>query len=60
LKSEALQIFEHAIKDAFDLLKQFDDLNKNPSAAQEAEVFKRASLVMALAALETYVEDRVV
>lgn len=58
MPSLALQTFEHAIQDAIDLLNQFDNLNKQPPPP-EAEVLKRASLVMALAALETYVEDRV-
>jgi hypothetical protein len=57
--SRAYQTFEHAIQDADDLLKHFDALNKQPPPP-EIEVLKRASLVMALAALETYVEDRIV
>jgi hypothetical protein len=59
MKSIALQTFEHAIQDATDLLNHFDTINKHPPPP-EAEVLKRASLVMALAALETYVEDRIV
>lgn len=59
MTSLALQVFEHAIQDAVDLLNHFDALNKHPPPP-EAEVLKRASLVMALAALETYVEDRIV
>lgn len=59
MNSEALHSFEHAIQDAVDLLGHFDSLNKHPPPP-EAEVLKRASLVMALAALETYVEDRIV
>ena len=58
MTSLAFQTFEHAIQDAIDLLNQFDSLNRQPPPP-EAEVLKRASLVMALAALETYVEDRV-
>lgn len=58
MTSLAFQTFEHAIQDAIDLLNHFDNLNKQPPPP-EAEVLKRASLVMALAALETYVEDRV-
>ncbi len=60
MTSRAFQTFEHAIQDAVDLLNHFDALNKRQPPAQEAEVLKRASLVMALAALETYVEDRIV
>lgn len=59
MKSAALGTFEHAIQDAVDLLAHFDSINKQPPPP-EAEVLKRASLVMALAALETYVEDRII
>jgi hypothetical protein len=59
MKSSAFETFEHAIQDAVDLFNLFDALNKQP-LPPEAEVLKRASLVMALAALETYVEDRIV
>lgn len=57
MTSKALQTFDHAIQDALDLLNHFDVLNTNPPPPQ-IEVLKRASLVMALAALETYFEDR--
>jgi hypothetical protein len=56
MPSKALQAFEHAIQDAVDLLSHFDSLNKKPPPP-EIEVLKRASLVMALAALEAYFED---
>ena len=56
MASKALQAFHHAIQDAVDLLDHFDVLNKNPPPP-EIEVLKRASLVMALAALEAYFED---
>ncbi|MAI34700.1 MAG: hypothetical protein CMM07_23920 [Rhodopirellula sp.] len=59
MTSSAFETFQHAIQDAVDLFDLFDALNKN-SPPPEAEVLKRASLVMALAALETYVEDRIV
>jgi hypothetical protein len=59
MTSVALQTFEHAIQDAIDLLNHFDTINKKPPPP-EAEVLKRASLVMALAALETYIEDRII
>lgn len=58
MSSKALETFEHAIQDAVDLLNHFDSVNKQPPPP-EAEVLKRAGLVMALAALETYVEDRI-
>ena len=59
MTSRAFHTFEHAIQDADDLLNHFDALNKHPPPP-EIEVLKRASLVMALAALETYIEDRIV
>ncbi len=59
MTSKAFQTFEHTIQDAVDLLNHFDALNKQPPPP-ESEVLKRAGLVMALAALETYVEDRIV
>jgi len=55
--SKALVSFEGSIKDAEDLLAHFDAMPKPPPA--NAEVLKRAGLVMALTAWETYVEDRV-
>ena len=59
MNSKAYQTFQHAIQDAIDFLNHFDALNKQPPPP-ESEVLKRAGLVMALAALETYVEDRIV
>jgi hypothetical protein len=59
MTSSAFETFQHVIQDAVDLFNLFDALNKKPPPP-EAEVLKRASLVMALAALETYVEDRIV
>jgi len=59
MTSKAFQTFEHAIKDSHDLLNHFDALNIQPPPP-EAEVLKRAGLVMALVALETYIEDRIV
>lgn len=56
--SEAKISFEYGIRDAEDLLGHFDAINSNPPL-ENAEVLKRAGLVMALAAWETYVEDRV-
>jgi len=55
--SKAKTAFESSIKDAEDLLAHFDSMPKPPS--ENAEVLKRAGLVMALTAWETYVEDRV-
>ncbi|WP_313497668.1 HEPN domain-containing protein [Pseudoxanthomonas mexicana] len=59
MSSKARLTFEHAIQDAVDLVNHFDKLNTQPPPP-ENEVLKRASLVMALAALETYFEDRIV
>ena len=55
--SRAYQSFEYSIKDAEELLAHFDAINTNPPPPN-AEVLKRAGLVMALTAWETYVEDR--
>lgn len=54
--SKAVLGFEYAIKDAEELLAHFDAINRNPPP-DNAEVLKRAALVMALTAWETYVED---
>tara|TARA_R110001592_G_scaffold311518_1_gene586398 strand:+ start:1090 stop:1674 length:585 start_codon:yes stop_codon:yes gene_type:complete len=56
MTSKALLTFNHAIQDATELLDHFDALNRKPPPP-EIEVLKRAGLVMALAALETYFED---
>lgn len=56
--SEAKISFEYGIKDAEDLLEHFDVINTKPPP-ENAEILKRAGLVMALTAWETYVEDRV-
>jgi hypothetical protein len=45
-----------AIKDAENLLAHFDTLNSRPPPP-ENEVLKRAGLIMAMTAWETYVED---
>jgi hypothetical protein len=51
--------FDIAIQDAENLLKHFDKLNpKSGPPPNENEVLKRAGLVMAMTAWETYVEDR--
>jgi hypothetical protein len=54
--SKAFQGFEYAIRDADELLGHFDAVNRKPPP-DSAEVLKRAGLVMALTAWETYVED---
>lgn len=56
--SKALVAFESSIRDAEELCAHFDAQPKPPPP--NAEVLKRAALVMALTAWETYVEDRVV
>jgi hypothetical protein len=55
----AKETFEISIKDASELLDLFDKINTKPPPAN-AEVLKRAGLIMAFTAWETYVEDRVV
>lgn len=59
MPSKAILTFDHAIQDSVDLVNHFDNLNTQPPPP-ENEVLKRASLVMALAALEIYFEDRLV
>lgn len=54
----AKETFDSSIKDASDLLDHFDKINTKPPPPN-AEVLKRAGLVMAITAWETYVEDRV-
>jgi hypothetical protein len=56
--SRAQTVFLESIKDSENLLSFFDKLNTQPPPP-ELEVLKRAGLVMALTAWETYVEDRV-
>jgi hypothetical protein len=55
--SNASVAFEKSIKDSEELLAHFDAMPKPPPA--NAEVLKRACLVTAITAWETYVEDRV-
>lgn len=54
----AADAFDRSILDAEDLLKRFDVENASTNG-KKAEVLKRAGLVMALAAWETYIKDRV-
>lgn len=56
--SQASETFAETILDAENLLQHFNDLNTQPPPPQ-IEVLKRAGLVMAMTAWETYVEDRV-
>ena len=53
----ARQIFDSSIKDATELLDHFNAIPIKPPP-DNAEVLKRASLIMACTAWETYVEDR--
>jgi hypothetical protein len=54
--SRASDTFEQSIQDADNLLRHFKALNTNPPPP-EIEVLKRAGLIMAMTAWETYVED---
>lgn len=54
--SNAGKSFEYAIKDAEQLLAKFD--SEKDVAANGSEPLKRAGMVIALAAWETYVKDR--
>jgi hypothetical protein len=56
--SRASETFNQSILDAEHLLKHFNKLNTKPPPP-ETEVLKRAGLIMAMTAWETYVEDRV-
>jgi hypothetical protein len=55
--SNARTTFDSSIADAEVLLAHFDALNTKPPP-DNLEVLKRAGLIMALTAWETYVEDR--
>ncbi|RBP52894.1 HEPN domain-containing protein [Arenicella xantha] len=55
--TKAAKLFDQAIKDAEGLLSRFDSEN-NSDAEGNSEALKRAGMVMALAAWETYVKDR--
>lgn len=55
--SQAKLAFDASIKDAEELLAHCNSMGH--PLPEKAEVFKRAGLVMALTAWETYVEDRV-
>ncbi len=57
--SKASETFSQSILDAEHLLKHFKQLNIKPPPPPDLEVLKRAGLVMAMTAWETYVEDRV-
>ena len=56
--SKAAEVFKEAIGDAETLLRHFNDLNTHPPPP-DIEVLKRAGLIMAMTAWETYVEDRI-
>lgn len=54
--SQAGETFLQSIRDAENLLMHFNSLNTKPPPP-EIEVLKRAGLIMAMTAWETYVED---
>jgi len=56
--TKAAEAFDRAIRDAEDLLARFDAEKASPTG-KNGDVLKRAGLVMALAAWETYVKDRI-
>jgi hypothetical protein len=58
MPSHAALAFLGSIKDAEELLGHFDRANATPPPPPNAEVLKRAGLIMALTAWETFVEDR--
>ncbi|MGJ8660895.1 MAG: HEPN domain-containing protein [Bacteroidota bacterium] len=55
--SEAATAFQQSIKGAEELLERFDEENATPST-HNAEVLKRAGYIMAAAAWDTYLKDR--
>ena len=57
--SKASDGFAYSIKDSENLLLHFNALNTKPPPP-EIEVLKRAGLIMAMTAWETYVEDRLI
>jgi hypothetical protein len=57
--TNASEAFNRSIRDAEELLMRFDAERHATNHPQNGEVLKRAGLVMALAAWETYVKDRV-
>ncbi len=56
--SNAADVFSISIQDSENILAHFNKLNTKPPPP-EIEVLKRAGLIMAMTAWETYVEDRV-
>lgn len=54
--SQAADFFAQSIQDAEVLLAHFDQMERK--SPEDGEVLKRAGLVMAMTAWETYVEDR--
>ena len=57
--SKASEAFDRAIQDAHDLLNLIDNENKS-QAGHNTDALKRAGLILALAAWETYIKDRIV
>ena len=57
--TKASEAFNRSICDAEELLRRFEAERATTNHPQNGEVLKRAGLVMALAAWETYVKDRV-
>jgi len=57
--SEAAEAFERSVRDAEEFLGRFDEENKSSVLGRSPEALKRAGLIIAMAAWETYVKDRV-
>ena len=57
--SKAKENFDIAIQDAERILDAYDKLNRERIDNRDPEELKRAALIMALTAWETYVEDRI-
>jgi hypothetical protein len=57
--SNSKNSFDLSIQEAESILGFYDELNQNKLNSKELEVLKRAGLIIALTAWETYVEDRI-
>lgn len=57
--TKASEAFNRSIRDAEEILQRFEAERVTTNHPQNGEALKRAGLVMALAAWETYVKDRV-
>lgn len=57
--SESAKAFNRSINDAQELLERFDNEKDDTSSNFNSEALKRAGMVLAMAAWETYIKDRI-